>query len=113
MPIWIMTISDHSLLSYCNTSHACMLYTRSGSPHNVLHLPSWKVIGASLSEPHASESNSAIVSILLSSLWYVRLTESKYKILILRIIVVLMRSALRHYICGTIRAEATGSLQAQ
>ena len=56
--------------------------------HNIEQVPRWGpimiFIGASLSEPHTSESNSALVSILLS-LWYVRLTEYVYKLLFLRI----------------------------
>ena len=46
------------------------------------------LIGASLSEPHTSESNSAIVSIYI--IMVRTSTESKYKILILRI---------THYVC--------------
>ena len=53
------------------------LFLAHARPHNALHSPS--IFGASLSEPHTSESNSAIVSILLLSLWYVRLTASGYK----------------------------------
>ena len=48
------------------------------------------VIGASLSEPHTSESNSAIVSIYIIIIMVRTSTESKYKILILRIM---------HYVC--------------
>ena len=49
------------------------------------------LIGASLSEPHTSESNSAIVSMYIIIIIMVRTSaESKYKILILRIV---------HYVC--------------
>ena len=76
-----MTISDHCLLSYCNNSmHVRCAFAQARPTMSCIKL----VIGASLSEPHTSESNSAIVSMVRTS------TESKYKILILRI---------THYVC--------------
>ena len=62
------------------------------------------LFGATLSEPHTSESNSAPACIYIY-VWYVRLTESEYKILYLLI---------THYICKehyVIRFMAAGSLQ--
>ena len=55
----------------------CLVYIRESIERNA------SIIGASLSEPHTSESNSAIVSMYI--IMVRTSTESKYKILILRI----------------------------
>ena len=72
------------------------------------------LIGASLSEPHTSESNSAIVSIYYIIIIVRTPTESKSKILILHYVCEAYATALNNFVCARAdRMEATGSLQAQ
>ena len=70
----------------------------------MVHAAFLGLFGATLSEPHTSESNSAPASIYIY-VWYVRLTESEYKILYLLITYYICKE---HYV---IRFMAAGSLQ--
>ena len=90
--------------------------------HLLVAFKRYILIGASLSEPHTSESNSALVSIYIYLLWYVRLPNlnTKFKFCVLRItyakrITRSTRTPLRLIIvyARADRMEATGSLQVQ
>ena len=68
-----------------------------------------QIIGASLSKPHTSESNSAPVSIYIyiyKFVWYVRLTEYVYKTLFLRKRVTLQAMLITCVLCKKPRLAA-------